>query len=128
MTHIQLEAYGRKWQRRLALGQWQIAWELVAGKQVTPDGSTGEVIWTLDALKATIRVATIQEPEAILNTARHELLHLACADIDAHAENIITRLDSAAARGIATAAMDNAQEQFILRVERALTELIDHGD
>ena len=128
MKPTALEAYARKWQARLVLQNWRIEWTWAPVARLNKDASVATVDWRVDAMYAAVVVATGRPDAEVLASIRHELLHLCLAPMVCHARNLTEALDSRQARKIGERAFDAADEEAVLRLDRALEDLIANGD
>jgi len=111
----------KKWQKRLRLQEWEVAWEAVA------DGVIGEglgadlQIRNPEYRRAVIRVSDWRELKGMDFHARHEMLHLALNDLRDRAMELAQRLGTEAAER-EMALLAKLEEVAVTRLQRAFDE------
>lgn len=91
MTERQQEAtlvYARELQQRLGLSQWTINWRWDDCAELE-DGHLGILLWNLEHLWADVQVAASRSLADVRETVRHELVHLAQAEVYEAMKNIL---------------------------------------
>lgn len=108
LTEAQINAWVKRWQKRLSLDDWKIEAKIVRLSQL-PKGTVANVHWSLPRKQATIKVldsidSTIAKSEIVKDTELsvvHELVHLSMAKLPLDATN--TELEEEAVKKISAA-------------------------
>jgi hypothetical protein len=118
VTATQATRCVRRYQDALQLQEWAVRVECVPVPELSEDGTTADVYYSHESMAATVRVATRRDDEAIRRDLLHEVLHLGLADLMGAAELLKAQVGEAAWQ-VTRAALDAANERFVIRAVRA---------
>lgn len=130
MTHAELDALLRKWQRRLGLDAWRI--ELVIdplrwAEQRDPDSGADAFVWRsndYDSARVYLNPDDVAEWDArtAADMVVHELVHLALRDLE-HVVDLVAPLVSRDVYGVVRSAAQHELEATVDRLARQLVSL-----
>lgn len=129
MTKRQIKNYIRRWRGLLRLEEWDIRVKTIDVDHIAEniDGEGLEGTARIDARQgdmcADMDLATKLPDEEQAGAIRHELLHLALADLVAFSRRVIAQL-STEAKAICAAEGGMLEERTVIRLERMVDELL----
>jgi len=129
MTKRQIKSYVRRWQELLRLEEWDIRVKTVEADHIAEDidgeglDGTASIDATQGAMNADITLATKLSDEDIAESIRHELLHLALANLTAFTRRIVAQLGTEA-QAICANEGGMLEERTVIRLERMVNSLI----
>ena len=120
MKSAEIQSYGNKLQRRLRLNQWAITYHVHQVTQlIDMDLENPYACVEYDTVErtATIHLAQLGEDDAVREHLRHEMVHIALAEMCCMFDHVIGRLGAEA--------QDVMRGQHRNAVERAVRDLTD---
>ena len=120
MTQKQLEHAGRKWQKRMLLSHWGIAWVGVHDCYVNNEACYADCLIDTNTLTATVRIAVEHPDDEVLSTMKHELIHIVLSPLKAAIQGTIIAALSDDAATIATNVITIEDERAVRSLERII--------
>lgn len=127
LTAAEIEGVVAKWRNYFAdllqVQAWKVDIKTSADEELIDSDSMACVYLKPDYEKATIYIRPEWHPDAaeVLDSLRHELIHIVLAPMDTYQKLIQAYLPTDAARAVESRAFTTANEHCVLNIERLLT-------
>jgi hypothetical protein len=118
LTEAQINAWVKRWQKRLGLHDWKIESKIVRLWQL-PKGTVANIHWSLPRKQATIKVldsidSAVAKGEIVRDTELsvvHELVHLSMAKLPLDSNNTELEEEAVKKLSVALLALDKADRE-----------------